>query len=507
MFLSAPKPKAQSPKPLQFVVAASLCVFVAACGKSEEQTPAGAAGMSVAGGSAGTGGAPSGGAGSSGASGATGGGGTAAACDQIVGVNDAALSVRRSNISTRIVGTQAGTEIMRIARDPSTGNVYYMGRLCQFWQLDLTTGASTAVDMGFGGTDCRGMVFGSDGTLYLQSHEGELNPMVSVVISKGVPAGNGSRTWTTIATSDSYAIGGSDFDHRFAGLEISADEQYVYFGSGSRTDHGELEGATREEPLTSAIFRVPTSGADILLANDETELQPYLFADGFRNPFDLTRNAEGELFATENGPDLDFPEELNWIQEGQRYGFPWRFGNEDNPTLDPAYDDANDTRLHPGYSAFDRGTYAYDADFPAAPPDGLTDAILNHGPDADKFRSGPTSDVLDASDMGQTLAGITAHRSPLGLSFHTGTTALCGDYDKAGFLLSFGPVLDVMGDPGGDLLLVNLTKNGANYEMNTTQIVAGFEAPVDSVMVDNKLYVVSYLTGANIYEITFPFAP
>ncbi len=183
-----------------------------------------------------------------------------------------------------------------------------------------------------------------------------------------------------------------------------------------------------------------------MLMNDETALQPYLFADGFRNPFDLGWNAQGQLFATENGPDLDFPEELNWIQEGQRYGFPWRFGNEDNPVLDPAYDDGSDTRLRRAIRV--RSRYlSYDPDFPPAPTSGLTDAILNHGPDADRC-SGPTSDVLDASDMSQTLAGITAHRSPLGLSFHTGSSTLCGDYDKAGFLLSFGPVLDVMGDPG-----------------------------------------------------------
>ncbi len=40
-----------------------------------------------------------------------------------------------------------------------------MGRFCQLWQLDLTTGASTAADMGFTGTDCRGMVFGSASTV------------------------------------------------------------------------------------------------------------------------------------------------------------------------------------------------------------------------------------------------------------------------------------------------------------------------------------------------------
>ena len=109
---------------------------------------------------------------------------------------------------------------------------------------------------------------------------------------------------------------------RTPGWTLSADEQWLYFGSGSRTDHGEFEGDYREMPLTSAIFRIPADGQDIVLQNDDAALAPYLFADGFRNPYDLAWNADGELFATENGPDMDLPEEINCIREGAHYGFP-----------------------------------------------------------------------------------------------------------------------------------------------------------------------------------------
>lgn len=478
-----------------------LLLAATACGKSNE-TPVAAGGTVAAAGMSGSAGV-AGAAGSGGESGAGGAVGGGPACLQVVGVNDANLSVRRPEISARILGTLAGEQAIRIERDPSTGDVYYVSRICQFWQLDLDTGMSTTVDLGFTATDCRGMTFGSDGTLYLLSHEGEQNPQISVIISKGVSDGAGGRTWTTMATSEAYPAGGSDFDHRFAGLALSADDQHLYFGSGSRTDHGEMQGASREVPLTSAIFRIPTNSVDLLLANDATALEPYIFADGFRNPFDMAWNGD-ELFATENGPDLDVPEELNWIREGQSYGFPWRFGAEDNPVVDPNYDQAADTRLHAGYQAFDRGTYAHDPDFPAAPTN-MVDAIINHGPDADRFRSGPTSDVLDASEMGQTIAGITAHRSPLGLAFDS-NGVLCGDYQHAGLMLSFGPVLDVMGDAGADLLLVQLTKTGDVYEMRTTQLVAGFTSPVDTLLIGNKLYVIEFLTGGSIYELTFPLA-
>jgi hypothetical protein len=222
-----------------------------------------------------------------------------------------------------------------------------------------------------------------------------------------------------------------------------------------------------------------------------------------RNPFDLTLNADGELFATENGPDIDLPEEINWIQEGQHYGFPWRFGAEENPVLDPDYDGEGDRRLHDAYQAVSRGSYVYDEDFPAAPDVTFIDAIENLGPDADRFRPDRDSNVLDASNLGQSLAGLTAHRSPLGLSFDA-EGRLCGEYQRAGFVLSFGPLLDVMGDQSGDLLLLGLTRSGGTYTMTTTQIVIGFEQVVDSVMVGNKLYVIEFVPGGYVYELTFP---
>ena len=163
--------------------------------------------------------------------------------------------------------------------------------------------------------------------------------------------------------------------------KLSPDEQWLYFGSGSRTDHGEFEGALREVPLSATIFRLPTSGQDIVLQNDEAALEPYVFAKGFRNPFDLGVNAEGELFATDNGPDMDLPEEINWVREGMHYGFPWRFGVEDNPVLDPTYDATGDQRLHQGYQAYDRKNYVHDPEFPVAPAEPFVDAIVNRGPD------------------------------------------------------------------------------------------------------------------------------
>jgi hypothetical protein len=162
-----------------------------------------------------------------------------------------------------------------------------------------------------------------------------------------------------------------------------------------------------------------------------------------------------------------------------------------------------------GFQGVDQNKYVYDPAFPA-PPAGLTfvDPIPNHGPDEDKFRAGSMGTIQKASTLGMTMPGITGHRSPLGMLFDSRGT-LCGDYYKAAFMVSFGALIDVMQDGGQDLALVNFTKVGADYEMKVTQLIAGFTSPIDSVMVDNKIYIVEFATtsgGGSLYEITLPLA-
>jgi hypothetical protein len=430
-----------------------------------------------------------------------------AACATTAGANQANLGLRRPEIGTRRLGKAGAPKPIRIDRDPMTGDVVYMNQDGKFWKVDLTSGVSTPTEASYTATgDHRGMAFGPDGALYtLQVTGGQ----ISATIRKGVMSG-GTRTWSTMAATATYPAGGTNFDHSFAGIIVSPDNQFLYFTSGSRSDHGEIEAAQREVPLTSAVFRIPVSSNNLTLPNDATALAQYLFADGTRNTFDLAFGPDGELFGGDNGPDIDLPDEINVLRQGKHYGFPWRFGAEANPVLDPQYVPAGDTRLHTGFQGVDQNKYVYDAQFPPAPA-GVTfvDAIPNHGPDLDKYRANRTSAILKASTMGTTLAGVTGHRSPLGLAYDT-KGALCGDYFKAGFMLSFGALIDVMGDGGQDLALINFTKVGTDYEMKVTQLVTGLASPIDSVMIDNKIYVVEYgTTAANpggIVEITLPLA-
>ncbi len=98
---------------------------------------------------------------------------------------------------------------------------------------------------------------------------------------------------------------------------------FLYAGNGARTDGGLTSTDTNwygggETPITSSLWRI-----------DPKAERPTLevFARGIRNAYGFCWNDRGEMFATENGPDADAPEELNFIERGKHYGFPYTFAN------------------------------------------------------------------------------------------------------------------------------------------------------------------------------------
>ena len=465
--------------------------------------------MSGAGGSS-SGGVTAGGT----SSGGTGGGGSAPPCKAVTPLNGSGLTLKATDISAFTYVAANG--FAKMAYDP-VGKVVVLlkqdGSMSSFDpNVALPTTASTApvttamaYNSGYTANgpyaDHRGIVFGPDGALYVLAVSGGDN--VGVNIKKGVPgAGGGARTWTTlVTTSMGFPAGHTDYDHSFSGIAISPDGQSLYFSSGSRTEHGEVENGQREVPLSSAIFKVPTA-TPTDLKNTDNDAKPFMFADGTRNTFDLAFNAAGDLFGTENGPDIDLPDEINFLQAGKHYGFPFRFGNTDSPVLDPAYDPAGDKRLNGGYGAVKNGLYKYDAGLVPLKPAGVTfaDPIVNMGPDAVMARADRNAEAVATPGM----SGITGHRSPLGISFDT-AGMLCGDYYKSGFVLSYGAlVASVLGDGGEDLLLIQPTKTGDTYTMKTKQIVTGIKTPMDSVLIGNKLFTAGLGGLAKVFVFVLP---
>ena len=410
---------------------------------------------------------------------------------------------------------EVGGGFIRLAQDPLSGAVFVLNSQGTIRRLDVKPDAGSSTTQVYGSADIggapatTGMAFGPDGTLYVVGNEGQ-ETTSRAIIRKGTPDGSGGRTWSSLASTEPYPKSNTQYDHQVNGIVVSPDGAHIYVNSGSRTEHGEVQtsqGAfpgTREVPLTSAIFRLPANGADLVLPNDEAQLkaQGYLFADGLRNSYDLAFNAEGDLFATENGPDADLPDELNWIREGHHYGFPWRFGDEANPQTLPDYDPAQDPRLDEQFLAVEQGLYRHDPEFPP-PPMAFTDPVANLGPDADKFRD-PEGTEQDASDSGRPIYTFTPHRAPLGLSFDT--AGALATFKNDGFVLSWGWGIErpTLSDTGQDLLHLDLAKQDDRYEARVTQIARGFDHPIDSVLIGNALYVLEYGGKGAIWEITLP---
>jgi len=98
---------------------------------------------------------------------------------------------------------------------------------------------------------------------------------------------------------------------------------FLYVGNGARTDGGLPSNDPNwygggETPVTACLWRIDP-------APEKPVLEVY--ARGLRNAYGFCWNDRGEMFATENGPDADAPEELNLIERGKHYGFPYRYAD------------------------------------------------------------------------------------------------------------------------------------------------------------------------------------
>jgi glucose/arabinose dehydrogenase len=353
-----------------------------------------------------------------------------------------------------------------------------------------------------------GLAVAADGRIFVVSNI-QQNGYNTATIRRGTPNTTG-YTWTTVATTVQYPLSGTPFDHLFNGITLTPDQQYLIVNSGSRTDHGEVEDNqglfpdTREIPLTSRLFRIPVDASYITLPNDEAALAPYVYARGFRNAYDPTFAPNGELFVGDNGPDADLPDEFNLVREGGHYGFPWRFGNIDTPQRDPNYDPTNDRLLHEDFVAVQLGVYKNDPEFPAA-PDQMIDPILNVGPAAAFYRK-QDGQIVDAAANGESLSSFTPHRSPLGLTFATASFPAAWQVvgGVSGFIASWGAVGGDFPDKGQDVLHLQLTPRATGgYQMRAVQLIRDLRNPIDTAIIDNRMYILEFGADVALWEVTF----
>src|ERR1051325_3579173 len=216
-----------------------------------------------------------------------------------------------------------------------------------------------------------------------------------------------------------YPWGIGPFNHGVSHIAQGPDG-FLYVTSGSRTDGNETGTDSRyfqggELDTTACIWRVSMEGVT----------HPEIYARGLRNSFCFCGNDRGEMFATENGPDADRPEELNVIEHGKHYGFPFQFGDSTNKP------------------------YAYTPDAPSEVQ--FTLPVVNLGPNGG-FDGGP-------------ISTYDPHSSPAGIIFCDDTfpPSLRGTF----LVTRFGNLLKRDKDVGFDLLQMRVRKTAAGYEAET----------------------------------------
>jgi hypothetical protein len=425
----------------------------------------------------------------------------------------------RSDITIKQAGV-VGHNTVRIKHDPTSGNLYVLQNngIIQrvHWSAAGSASFTTIYQTSDHGLNAPlGMIFGKDGTMYLVGND-STGQFGTATIVKGIPdsAGSEHRTWSIIAQTVAYPYG-NIYNHRMNGIVLNKQGDSIYVNSGAATDHGEMHGGFREVGLTSIILKLPVSGHNIVLQNDREWLRSngFLFAEGIRNTFDLAYGPNDDLFGVENSDDRDDPEELNLLQQGHHYGFPWRIGGDNTPQQYTPYNPHTDPLL--SSSAWGGGslytTYSNDPSYPPRPNSIVfSEPIPSVGPDADKFRDTTSGAVRNASALGLTISTFTPHRSVDGIVFDN-DSLLAGNLKGGAFVISFSNsgLITALGDTSQDLLHVALTKQNGQYTAQVIRLISGLNSPLGIELVGNVLYVVETgLQGNNnspkLWLITLP---
>jgi glucose/arabinose dehydrogenase len=381
-------------------------------------------------------------------------------------------------------------EPVRIAAHPVTGKLYILGAGGDVTLLDPLTARKRRVLSGseyieepkrehvniplpidpmwisspitLRATLCLGMTFDKENRLYLVANiliPGKIT-INRVAIYRTAPVGEeGIPPRPELWTRFDYPFGVGGFNHGACRIAQGPDG-FMYLGSGSRTYHCEAGDAPHISRLGEAPHPDVPGGPDfpggdftaVILRFDPAKSQqtPYVFSRGNRNPFGFDWDDHGRLIDAEHGPMADHPEELNYIQEGKHYGFPYVFGNNEKP------------------------------DYPDSPkpPEGV------------KFET-PIKNMGPAGLLGDhPMYSLTAHSAPDGMIFYR-RGKLPKKYENSFFLCRFGNLVNY-NRIGFDVLNIRLEEKDGQLVAHTERFLDRLGRPIDICTSDGKLYVVEY---------------
>jgi len=256
-----------------------------------------------------------------------------------------------------------------------------------------------------------------------------------------------------------YPHGVGGFNHGVSHIAFGADGM-LYVSSGSRTDGGESKGdahyaAIHEVETTAALWRL-----DPRAAKPKIEV----LARGIRNAYAFGWDGAGHLFTFSNGPDYDAGEEMDFIEPGKHYGFPYQFEN---------------WPVQPGFP------YPHTP----PPPEGVafTWPVENVGPDGG-FAPG---------QVGRTF---TPHSSPGGVIW-------CGEEFaeplRGSFLLPrYGNLLAKPEDSGFDVLSVKpRRRRDGGWEVEVHTVLAPLGRPLDTLALPGgRALILEYTRPVNFKD-------
>jgi glucose/arabinose dehydrogenase len=343
----------------------------------------------------------------------------------------------------------------RIASDGTGKRLYVVSEKGTICRIDPATGEMKNIiareDYIVGAhPSCLGLCLDRDGRMYVVVNQADWDakPNINhVTIFRTTAHRDGDPADPKPWFKTEYPYGVDVFNHGVSCIAQGPDGM-MYVSSGSRTDHGEKgndpnRAQIGETENTACIWRLNPK-------SDKPTIE--IFAKGIRNAWGFCWDESCRMFATENGPNSYPPEELNIIEKGKHYGFPFQFSDLDHK----AYPDQPDA------------------------PAGLAMVlpVINKGPDGGVSTTQPTCSTF------------SPHSSPAGI------VALGKDFpaNQQGTLLipRFGQLLPVP-DVGFDVLQVRMR---ADEEGRNAAAVKTFlkkvPRPLDIHISGGKVYLCEY---------------
>ena len=219
----------------------------------------------------------------------------------------------------------------RLASTPRRPGVYVLAQNGGLHHLDPQGGALTTVltpadYLAKGDATASGCTFDDAGRLWLITNrkldDAPVEPMAEVTIWRSTAdlAGHPAQLqpWFTVR----YPFGNGGFNHGVSHLAFGPDGM-LYVASGSRTDGGE----PCRDPRTKTQGEVDETACIWRLDPRAEAPRIEVFARGLRNPYGFAWDGQGHLFTFSNGPDYSSPEEVDFIEPGKHYGFPYQFAD------------------------------------------------------------------------------------------------------------------------------------------------------------------------------------